>query len=216
MKICNKCERKKSDFAKGHSECKECNKNYRLANKERIKNNNAEYYLNNKEKLNDKNKEYQSNNAEVLKNYRKEYRLLNKSSTNEYNKKYRKNKYDNDPVFRLRVITSSSIFQHLKKTNKTKNNKSIVHYLGYSFFQLKEHIEKQFEPWMTWNNYGKYNVTVWKDGDTSTWTWQIDHIIPQSELPYFSMEDLNFKKCWSLDNLRPLSAKRNVEDGNRR
>jgi len=30
------------------------------------------------------------------------------------------------------------------------------------------------------------------------------------------MEDENFKKCWSLDNLRPLSAKINILDGNKR
>lgn len=29
------------------------------------------------------------------------------------------------------------------------------------------------------------------------------------------MEDENFKKCWALSNLRPLSAKQNVLDGNR-
>jgi hypothetical protein len=40
-----------------------------------------------------------------------------------------------------------------------------------------------------------------------------DHIIPQSKLQYTSMKDENFKKCWSLENLRPLSAKQNVIDG---
>ena len=27
------------------------------------------------------------------------------------------------------------------------------------------------------------------------------------------MEDDNFKKCWALENLRPLSAKQNIVDG---
>jgi hypothetical protein len=27
------------------------------------------------------------------------------------------------------------------------------------------------------------------------------------------MEDDNFKKCWALNNLRPLSAKQNILDG---
>ena len=34
-----------------------------------------------------------------------------------------------------------------------------------------------------------------------------------SELPYTSMTDDNFKKCWSLNNLRPYSAKQNILDG---
>jgi hypothetical protein len=41
----------------------------------------------------------------------------------------------------------------------------------------------------------------------------IDHIVPQSDLPYSSMNDENFQKCWALENLRPLSAKQNYLDG---
>ena len=76
--------------------------------------------------------------------------------------------------------------------------------------ELKSHIENQFEPWMTWNNQGLYNLHTWNDNDSATWTWQIDHIIPQSKLPFMSMEDENFKKCWALENLRPLSSKQNL------
>lgn len=68
---------------------------------------------------------------------------------------------------------------------------------------------------MNWNNWGRYNAETWDDNDPSTWTWQIDHIIPQSKLKYTSMDDENFKKCWALDNLRPLSSKENLEKGNK-
>jgi hypothetical protein len=43
--------------------------------------------------------------------------------------------------------------------------------------------------------------------------WNLDHIIPNSEFKYISIQDDEFKKCWSLSNLRPLSAKQNVLDG---
>lgn len=56
-------------------------------------------------------------------------------------------------------------------------------------------------------------ANTWKDDDITTWTWQIDHIVPQSDLPYTSMEDDNFKKTWTLDNLRPFPAKQNWLDG---
>ena len=69
---------------------------------------------------------------------------------------------------------------------------------------------------MTWENHGVYNLNTWDDNDQSTWKWNIDHIIPQSKLPYTSMEDDNFKKCWALENLRPYSAKQNIIDGNKR
>ena len=65
---------------------------------------------------------------------------------------------------------------------------------------------------MNWNNHGLYRKNIWDDNDPLTWTWQLDHIIPHSVLPYKSMEDENFKKAWALSNLRPLSAKQNLLD----
>ena len=81
---------------------------------------------------------------------------------------------------------------------------------------LKNHIENQFELWMNWENHGIYNKNMWNDNDPQTWTWQIDHIIPHSTFKYTSMEDQTFKDCWDRSNLRPLSAKQNIKDGNRR
>jgi hypothetical protein len=69
---------------------------------------------------------------------------------------------------------------------------------------------------MNWDNHGKYCLDVWDDNNSNTWTWQIDHIIPQSQLVYDSMAHPNFLKCWALSNLRPLSAKKTVIDGARR
>jgi len=97
-----------------------------------------------------------------------------------------------------------------------KGCKSISKYLLYTIGELKNHLETQFESWMTWNNQGKYDPKTWDDNDQTTWTWNIDHIIPQSKLFYTSLEDDNFKKAWALNNLRPLSAKQNILDGNRR
>ena len=60
---------------------------------------------------------------------------------------------------------------------------------------------------MSWNNYGKYS--------SNNETWNIDHIIPQSLLPYSSMEEENFKKCWDLSNLRPLKSIENIRKSNK-
>ena len=102
----------------------------------------------------------------------------------------------------------SSIIQRvLKENNGSKNNSSIWVYLPYTPKQLREHIEKQFELWMNWDNYGKLN--------NEKRTWNIDHIIPQSFLPYDSMDHPNFLKCWSLENLRPMDSKENTKKGNK-
>jgi hypothetical protein len=69
---------------------------------------------------------------------------------------------------------------------------------------------------MTWGNWKQYNKKTWNDNDKSTWTWNLDHIIPHSTFHYEDMECQEFQDCWSLDNLRPYSAKQNIIDGNRR
>ena len=71
------------------------------------------------------------------------------------------------------------------------------------------------EIWMSWKNHGKYCKSTWDDNDSATWTWQIDHIIPHSAFNYISMDCEDFKQCWALCNLRPLSAKENIKKGNR-
>lgn len=96
-----------------------------------------------------------------------------------------------------------------------KNFKSICDFLQYSIEELKDHLENQFEPWMTWDNYGRYVVKEWEDNDSSTWKWQIDHIILHSQFKYSSMDEQEFKDCWALSNLRPYSAKQNLLDSDR-
>lgn len=132
---------------------------------------------------------------------------------NERINNYRRNKYKTDIVYRLRNYFSSIINFSLRKRGYAKARKSIMQYLSYTIEDLKEHLEKQFEPWMNWNNTGNYQKDGWDDNDPSTWKWSVDHIIPQASLPYSSMEDENFKKCWALENLRPISAKENLEKG---
>lgn len=39
--------------------------------------------------------------------------------------------------------------------------------------------------------------------------WEIDHIIPQNLFHYDSEQDRDFKICWSLLNLRPLTTTKN-------
>lgn len=156
-----------------------------------------------------RNKNYKMEHKEEIKEQQKLYRQENKDEINEYYKDRR----ENDPIYNLRRVISSSIYTMLKSQSSSKNGSSILNFLPYSIQELKDHLETQFESWMNWDNQGKYLADKWDDNDQATWTWQIDHIVPQSELPYMSMEDDNFKKCWALSNLRPYSAKQNLLDG---
>jgi hypothetical protein len=132
----------------------------------------------------------------------------------------RRERYHTDLFFKLRDITSKLVRAALKRQDSDKGGKTIGDFIPWTPKELMEHIKQQFQlpgnEWMTFDNHGKYDAKIWDDNDPSTWKWNLDHIIPQSDLPYSSMEDENFKKCWSLENLRPYSAKQNIIDGTRR
>lgn len=193
-------------------ECKECRKQIRLNNLEESKRKDKEYRDKNKEKRNENAKIYYRDNIEQKKNYDQKYYYKNKkkiiSSGNERNKKRRAT----DPNFKIRGYISRSICNALKKSDSVKSG-SCLQYLPYTVQELKEHLESQFEPWMTWENWGMYKANKWDDNDSNTWKWNLDHIVPHSTFAYTSMEEDSFKECWKLDNLRPYSAKQNILDG---
>ena len=171
------------------------------------------YYLEHKSSKLEKQKEYNQGRKEEISTYQQSYRQDNKEQIKITDKKYRQERRKNDPAYRLRSDMSRVIRLVLRQNNATKRGQSYLQYLEYTIDGLKSHLENNFESWMTWDNHGKYDWKTWDDNDPSTWTWQIDHIVPQSSLPYTSMEEENFKKCWALDNLRPLSAKQNLLEG---
>ena len=92
----------------------------------------------------------------------------------------------------LRTGMNSSFRDGLKR-NKIRG---IWKFLPYTPKEARKHFEKQFDENMSWNNYGTY--------------WHIDHIRPQASLPYSTAICDNFKACWSLSNLQPLSVRENV------
>jgi hypothetical protein len=207
-KSCIKCdlEKDKNDFSPGQFALK--NSTCRLCKKEYDQNR----YEDNKSDINRQSKEYRENNKDKVRAFKREYSINNRELFKNNLKTFRV-RHANDPVYRIRNNISSNISHLLRQANGSKNGKSIFDYMSYSFKELMDHLEKQFESWMNWNNYGSYDQSTWDDNDQSTWTWSLDHIIPQTDLPYSSMEDDNFKKCWALNNLRPLSAKQNLIDG---
>ena len=120
------------------------------------------------------------------------------------------------PQLHIGHLTSVRIRNILKGQGLSKGCSSTWKHLPYTKLQLKQHIEAQFEPWMNWNNLGPYKKDTWNDNDPTTWTWNLDHIIPASLFNYQTMNDPSFQECWALSNLRPLSSKQNINEGNRR
>lgn len=196
-------------FYSSHKEEKlEYRRNYYEENKERIKKNSVEQQYT---------KKYREKNPEKVKLYNQEYgknyRTDNRDKIRKKDRTYETGRRRNDPSYRLRKNVSRSINFQLSKIGLTKKF-SCMRYVSFSILDLVAHIENLFESWMNWNNHGKYKVETWKDNDISTWTWQLDHIIPQSSFDFSKPEEI--RRCWELSNLRSYSAKLNVIEGDRK
>ena len=160
----------------------------------------------NRENKRELNKKWRKENSEKRRASSKKYYQENKEKVNEYRRKHWLEKYYTDPCYKLRQNVKGSINQALKGG---KGGQSFLPYVDWTIQELKEHLENQFEDWMTWENHG-----VWHPTENR---WQIDHVMPQSVLleGVETMDHPKFRECWALENLRPLEARENLSKGNK-
>jgi hypothetical protein len=117
--------------------------------------------------------------------------------------------YRNDPSYALSermrrqlrkkaeaVPSLAEVVRNALKSRDGQAGSSIEALLGYSMQQLREHLERQFAKGMTWDGLSKSG-------------WHVDHILPRKCFDLSSIEGV--QAYWSLSNLRPLWAKRNLE-----
>jgi hypothetical protein len=102
-------------------------------------------------------------------------------------KKYVSMRYKTNPAFRASLRVRERVREFLQ------GKESISGSIGCSSEELREHLQAQFLPGMTWENYGK---------------WHIDHKYPLSKA-YAEGVD-SFKKACHYTNLQPLWAIDNI------
>ena len=198
-KICTKCgiEKDISNFRKEkrtkmglQSQCKECEKEYRLKNREKQIIYMKQYYKNNKEILSNNNKIYRENHKEEKRKQDKLYRETHKKERNIRELK-RKEK---DNIYKLKCNIRGMIKNSFRRRGFKKKQKSEEIY-GCSVNELIEHLIKTYE-----NNYNE------------KWDWKylknvhVDHIIPLASVN--TEEDV--KKLCHYTNLQLLKAKDNL------
>jgi hypothetical protein len=149
------------------------------------------WYQNNREKHNAKSKKWQQNNRE------KHNALVRKSSKcpeakKRINARLRERR-KTDPQFRLAHNLRSRLRKALKGKNKSASTMTL---LGCSIPHLKDHLEKQFIPGMTWANQGK---------------WHIDHMMPCASFELSDPEQQ--RQCFHYTNLQPMWSKENISKG---
>lgn len=212
-KICIKCNIIKiiENFTfikranKYSNECKACkaiyDKQYATINKERKRKNNINYRINKSKNISQRGKKYYEENKEKISTKQKirydKNGVIIRRKSYEKNKKEinarKKLKRQEDDLYKLSISIRNSIKQAFKAKNHKKNSKSIE-ILGCTFYEFKKHIEKQFESWMNWDNYG----ILRKD----KMTWQLDHKIPVSSAK--TKEEL--LKINHYTNFQPLES----------
>lgn len=186
-----KLQRKKDGekyYKKNKKKILENSKKYHLINKERFKdyysNWHRENYKKNKESITARNKEYIKNNKAKVRN------RLNIN---------RRKKRAEDPTFKIIDNLRRRINQSIRhsKYEKTSSARELV---GCSIKDLKIHLEKLWQPGMSWKNYNYYG-------------WHIDHKLPvyHFKTKYdFSDPEIQ-KKCFYYKNLQPMWAKDNLK-----
>lgn len=107
------------------------------------------------------------------------------------------NRYYNDINFKLCDILRSRLNKALKNNQKSG---SAVNDLGCSIEELKQHLESQFKPGMTWDNHSL-------DG------WHIDHTKALANFDLSNRAEL-LKAC-HYTNLKPMWANENQSKGSK-
>jgi hypothetical protein len=164
---------------------------WRRVNREKVRAIGRDFHFRHRDKLRKKNRLWYQKNAD---------RVRAAHSTDRYKsaqRSYEQRRRGNDPVFKLRKNVSRSIRASLSP--RQKRHIGWQRAVGYTAQELRDHLERQFLRGMTWDNYG-YGFG----------RWNIDHILPQSTFLFESIDDVAFKACWALTNLRPLWSDDNL------
>lgn len=119
-----------------------------------------------------------------------------KQSKIEHRKQYHANRMATDPIYvlkgKLRTLIGVSFWSGFTGTTQ------FIEIVGCTPDEFKNHLESQFEDWMTWDNKGKY------DGNFKC-GWDMDHIVP---LGLATTED-QVKALNHYMNIRPKCSKLN-------
>ena len=176
---------KHKEMIDGHlNKCKRCVCDYA---KQRAKEKRSE--------ISEYQKQYRINNRKKLSKYQQSYRKENKEYVSELNRKYISNRRKTDLNFRLRDALRSRLGRVIRRNQR---NKGTLELLGCSIEEFKNHLEQQFEPGMTWDNWGRSG-------------WHIDHIKPLSSFDLTDPQQL--AKATHYTNLQPLWAEDNIKKG---
>ena len=171
-------------------------KEYRLKNKDRIKEQMKNYRIVNHEHLAEMNRQgnkrrYYQNPKLNMENSRK-WKLNNGDKVRAWYRKYNSIRYNSDPQYKAKNIIRSRFRMALKHGYKSG---SAIEYLGCSIESFIQYIESKFVEGMSWENWAL-------DG------WHLDHIVPLEKFDLTNKDEARIACHYT--NLQPLWAKDNL------
>lgn len=190
QKLCPQCGETKqvSDFYRHKRSkdgmawwCKECQNQYA-----------KKWGEANREKRREYNKNWKQKNREWVRVRARKWREANQESVQAGNRR-RNQKHRSTAKGKLNNTIGKAVWKALKGEKGGMPWEALV---GYTVNDLMTHLEKHFQPGMTWKNMGR---------------WHIDHKIPKAAFNYKSPEDIDFRRCWALKNLQPMWAEENLK-----
>jgi len=139
---------------------------------------------------------YQQEHKKDRKEYQQKYRQEHREQINKLRRKYERERKRKDPKFHLDGNMATAIWLALKGKKFGASWETLV---GYTLEKLMQRLSVNFKKGMSFENYGE---------------WHIDHRKPKSLFKYKTVENKEFKSCWSLVNLQPLWASDNKKKSN--
>ena len=166
-------------------QCKECHKEYREENKDKIKECKRKYYEKNKEYYKEYNKEYYEKNKDEINKRHKEYYEKNKEYYKEYNKEYYKEYKERYKEWNKEWNEKNPE----KRFNKHNKRRSKIENRGRGV--TKEQWNECLK-WFDWKC--AYSGEKIKKGDKSTYGRTVDHIV--------ALENKGLNEPWNLIPMR--------------
>lgn len=129
----------------------------------------------------------------------KEITRLQKERYKPIRRETERNRLKEDPTYRLNQCIRVNMHDALKKWGgrSNKNGRKWERLVGYSVKDLERRLRRTIPKGFTWQDFMEGRL-------------HIDHIVPRSAFNFTSADDLDFKRCYALKNLRLLSAYENM------
>lgn len=151
-----------------------------------------------KQRLREASKRWRTRHPEKFRSAVQKWRAKNRGTYRGYMRKWGVARRAEDPLFRIVQNARRRVRRALKGARTRKSTATLL-LIGCSARELRAHLEAQFRPGMTWENYGP--------------VWHVDHRKPCAR---FDLTDpAQQRTCFHFSNLQPLFAEENLKKGSK-